>query len=222
VTTSRDEVLQPDEWAAFAAAGRVRSFRRAQVLFRERDPGGSVFALRSGRVRVVVAARAGRELTLAEKGPGELLGELSAIDGRPRSATAVALEATETVVISAEQFNRLLDAHPRLAVRLLRVLVAQVRATDRDLSDREGATLLARVALRLQLLSQRAAEHGRGRAGATLWLTQEDLAAWVGASREATSRALQRLRDASIVTTGRGTITVLSPEGLAEIVGDRG
>jgi CRP-like cAMP-binding protein len=207
-------ILTPDEWAAWLAAGRVVRYRRGAVVFREGDPPDRVLALRSGRVKVSLTTPGGREIVLAVKGPGDLLGELGALDGRPRSATATATEAAEAVALAPSAFNDFLDRHPRLASRLLRELVAELRASDDQHVERGSGDVTARVARRLVQLAERD--------GPELALSQDDLAGWVGASREATNRALSTLRARGCIATERRRIVVLDPALLADAAGGTG
>jgi CRP/FNR family transcriptional regulator, cyclic AMP receptor protein len=198
--------LSEDEWRTLESTGRSRRFRARQRLFREDEPGDHVLAIRSGRVKVSVQTRSGREILLAVKEPGDLVGELSVIDGRPRSATATALEPVDALVVPASAFAEFIEGHPRIAVRLLRTLAAQIRDADRRSVDRDTGDITCRVARRLVDLAERLGEHRGSGLEITLALSQDDLAAWVGATREATSRALGRLRADGALTTGRQRI----------------
>jgi CRP-like cAMP-binding protein len=189
------------------------------VLFFEGDPGGSVIAIRSGRAKVSVQTLPGRELLLAVKGPGELLGEMSALDGRPRSATATAMEEVTALVMPASVFQEFLKAHPRIALRLLRALASELRDANELIADRDAGDTVSRTARRLVNLAIRYGEHSGRSAPVTLALTHEDLAGWIGVSREATSRALSQLRVAGCITTGRRSITVVDLAGLRRFVG---
>jgi CRP-like cAMP-binding protein len=189
------------------------------VLFFEGDPGGSVIAIRSGQAKVSVQTLPGRELLLAVKGPGELLGELSALDGRPRSATATAMEEVEALVMPASVFQDFLRAHPRIALRLLQALTSELRDANELIADRDAGDTVSRTARRLMNLAIRYGEHNGGSAPVSLALTHEDLAGWIGVSREATSRALSQLRVAGYITTGRRSITVVDLAGLRRFVG---
>jgi CRP/FNR family cyclic AMP-dependent transcriptional regulator len=200
--------LSEDEWQTLEANGRSRRFRARQRLFREGEPGDHVLAIRSGRVKVSVQTQSGREILLAVKEPGDLVGELSAIDGRPRSATAIALDPVDALVVPAPRFAEFIEGHPRIAVRLLRALSAQIRDADRRSVDRDTGDITCRVARRLVDLAERLGEHRGSGLEITLVLSQDDLAAWVGATREATSRALGRLRTEGWLTTGRQRIVL--------------
>jgi CRP/FNR family transcriptional regulator, cyclic AMP receptor protein len=200
--------LTEDEWRTLAATGRSRRFRARQRLFREGEPGDHVIAIVSGRVKVSVQTRSGRELLLAVKEPGDLVGELSVIDGRPRSATAIALDPVEALVVPAPAFGDFVESHPRIAVRLLRTLAAQIRAADRRSIERDTGDITCRVARRLVDLAERLVEHRGSNVEITLAVSHDDLAGWVGATREATSRALGRLRAEGCLTTGRQRIVL--------------
>lgn len=208
--------LATEEWGTLEALGTPRVYPAGRTLFREGDPGGVVLALRSGRVKICTHTPAGREVVLSLKGRGEFVGELSALDGRPRSASAVAVEPSEVVVLSGDAFNTFLERNPRFAVHLLRLLAAQFRAADRLLTEREAGDVVSRVVSRLLELGEDVREHTGSVRPVVLSLSHDDLAAWVGASREATSRALGHLRSAGLVDTGRHRITVLDPAVLSQ------
>jgi CRP/FNR family transcriptional regulator, cyclic AMP receptor protein len=211
-------LLLPEEWSWLESNGRTHSYRKGEVLFREGARGTSVLALREGRVKVTVAAPSGREVLLVVKEPGQLLGELSALDGRPRSATATALEPVRAVALPASSFETFLEAHPRLGLRLLRSLASQLRDAAQLTADRDGGDTSVRVARRLLSLADRFGEHCGAAVDVTLGLTQDDLAGWVGATREATSRALSRFREEGLLTTARQRVTIHDVEGLRRLV----
>ncbi|HET9257365.1 MAG TPA: Crp/Fnr family transcriptional regulator [Pseudonocardiaceae bacterium] len=215
------QLLGPAEWDALERRGYRRGYERGEVLFFEGDPGGSVVALREGRAKVSVQTLPGRELLLAVKGPGELLGEMSALDGRPRSATATAMEPVQALVVSASVFHEFLGAHPQVTLRLLRTLVTELRETDKLLADRDAGDTISRTAIRLVYLAGRYGEHNGGGTHVGLDLTHEDLASWIGVSREAASRALSQLRGAGYITTERRSITVTDLAGLRRYVAER-
>jgi CRP-like cAMP-binding protein len=209
--------LAVEEWRTLESLGRLRSYPAGRPLFQEGDHGGTVFVVRGGRIKISTHTPAGREVVIALKGRGSFVGELSALDGRPRSATAVAIEPVQVLALSSESFNSFLEDHPRFAVHLLRLLAAQVRAASRLVTEREAGDVVSRVVNRLRVLGEDVREHTGSMSPVVLPLSQEDLAAWVGASREATSRALGHLRNEGLVTTGRQRITLLDPAVLGDM-----
>jgi CRP/FNR family cyclic AMP-dependent transcriptional regulator len=168
-------------------------------------------------VKVSLHTPAGRELVLAVKEPGELLGELSALDRRRRSATAQALEPVDALIVDTEQFTDFVASQPRVALRLVRVLATQLRGTDHDSIERYSGDVTSRVARRLVELADRFGEHASSGLEIALPLSHSDLAAWVGASRESTSRALGRLRAQHCVRTGHRRITISDLARLREL-----
>src|SRR3954471_7508043 len=116
--------LAADERADLEALGSVRRYRRGDVLFHEGDDAGAVLVLLVGHVKAAMT-NDGREVILAFPGPGELLGELSAVDGKPRSGTVRAVEDVEALVIPGSAFRALLDHRPRIALVLLRSVIAR-------------------------------------------------------------------------------------------------
>lgn len=186
------------------------------MLFAEGDRSDRVFLLLSGRARVFRTDDSGRESLLAIRGAGDLLGELSAIDDEPRSASAVALESLEVAVISGAEFRDALDTVPGLARILLATVVSRLRDADRKRAEFGGADATRRVARRLLELAQRYGEQDDGGVVISVAITQDDLAAWAGASREAVSRALRDLRKAGLVETARRSVRVLDVARLSQ------
>ena len=162
----------------------------------------------------------GRDVLLEIRGPGDVLGEQSAIEGEPRSATAVALEPVEALNVTAADFLSFVSRTPSAAMYMMRLLSSRLRDADDKRVGFAAQDTLGRVAARLVELGERyGAEHSDGD-GATsslridLAITQEDLAAWTGTSREGVSRALQTLRSLNWVETGRRSIVILDLDAL--------
>ena len=194
--------------------GRQRAYGANMTLFHHGDDAGPVIVLLTGRAKVVSLSSAGREVIVAVRGPGDLLGELSAIDGEPRSATVTTLEAVNALLVPGSAFAAFLERSPRVALVILRMVAGRLRYADAQQADFATHDVVGRVAHRLVELSERFGTPAAGRIEIELPLSQEELAAWTGASREAVSKALQLLRSLRIVETGRRHLTVLDPEAL--------
>src|SRR5579859_7046332 len=123
--------ISPQDAAALVGLGRVRRYPARSVVFFEGDDAHEVLIMNSGEVKVTVTSMEGREVVLDVLGPGELLGELSAIDGAPRSAGAAALGAVELFAVDVGRFNQFVDEHPTVAVALLRSIAGRLRHTTR-------------------------------------------------------------------------------------------
>lgn len=198
--------------------GRAKRFRKGAVLFAEGDRADRVVVIAGGQVKVTRATDAGREVVLGVRGPGEVLGELSALDGGVCSATAVALGPVEASVIPASTFRQYLAEQPGAAYRLLDVVVRRLREADRVRVEFGAFDTVARVASRLVELAR---THGAPVAEGveiSLPLSQDELAGWVGASREAVAKALRQLRAAGCIETGRRRIVVRDLDRLDRFV----
>jgi CRP/FNR family cyclic AMP-dependent transcriptional regulator len=209
------EALTDEETAEMHAVGRRQSYGPAVTLFHEGDDAGPVVVLLSGRVKVSTVGR-GREAIVAVRGPGDLIGELSTIDGGLRSATVTTLERAEALLVRGSAFDALLERRPRIALVILRMVAARLRYADSQQTQLATHDVVGRVAHRLVELADRFGDAKDGRIEIALPISQEELAAWTGASREAVSKALQTLRSLRIVETGRKHITVLDPPALRQ------
>ena len=206
--------LTDAEAAALHARGRRRAYGAQVTLFHEGDDPGPVVVLLHGRVKVATVGGVGREAIVAVRGPGDLIGELSAIDDGPRSATVTTLEPIEALLVPGSAFAAVLERHPRIALVMLRMVVGRLRYADAQQAQFATHDVVGRVAQRLVELGDRFGSPGDAGIEIALPLSQEELAAWTGSSREAVSKALQQLRSLRIVETGRRHITVLDPEAL--------
>jgi CRP-like cAMP-binding protein len=185
-------------------------------LFSEGDVGAKVVVVHGGHLKIVATTDTGNTLMLAIRGPGDVLGDFSAVDGEPRSATGVALEPVDAQVLGAEEFRRFLAETPGAAMAMLRVVIARLRDSDRRHVDFGARDTQGRVALRLVELAETVGEPHEGTVRIRMALTQDDLAGWIGASREAVARALAALRRRELITTGRREIAVLDLEALRQ------
>jgi CRP/FNR family cyclic AMP-dependent transcriptional regulator len=208
------DALTEEEAADLHAAGRRRAYGPGVTLFHEGDDSGPVVVLLGGRVKVATVGGGGREAIVAVRGPGDLIGELSAIDGGPRSATVTTLEPAEVLLVPGSAFAALLERHLRIALVLLRMVAGRLRYADSQQAQFATQDVVGRVAARLLELGDRFGVAEDGRLVIELPISQEELAAWTGSSREAVSKALQQLRALHVLETGRKRITVLDAEAL--------
>jgi CRP/FNR family cyclic AMP-dependent transcriptional regulator len=172
-----------------------------------------VFVIERGWVLITSPAAGGREIVLGLRGPGDLIGDLSALDGAPRSATALAVgEVQTTVAPSSALIRALSDA--ATAMELLRVLAGRLRDADRKRLEFAALDTLGRVAWRLYELSERFGERTAEGIEVELPLSQEQLGSWCGASREATVKALSVLRTLGCIATRRRSVLIRDIEAL--------
>jgi CRP/FNR family transcriptional regulator, cyclic AMP receptor protein len=208
------EQLSPAERTDLEQAGRRRDFRRGSVIYRQADRTDSVVVLRSGRVKCSVDTPSGTEVVLAVRGPGALLGEFAAIDREPRSATVTAIEPIVALQLPLAAFEAYLQSHGRVAVLLMRSIIAKMRDSDRKRIEFGAHDTTGRVAARLVEMAERFGQPAPDGVKIGLPFTQDELAGWTGASREAVSKALGVLRSAGEIRTGRMTVVVKDLEAL--------
>lgn len=184
------------------------------MIFNEGETSDRVVFVLDGRVKISHFTEDGREVVLAVRGPGDLLGELSAVDGEPRSASASAIDPVDALVISAGEFLSFLRSQPRVATILLKTVSGKLRDADRKRIEFAAQDTLGRVAARLVELAERFGKREGAGVRITVPLSQQELAGWTGSSREAVSKALQTLRRRGWVETHRRGVTVLELDSL--------
>lgn len=195
---------------------RRRRYTKSQPILRAGAAGDDVVVVLSGRVRLVALGAEQREVVLAIRGEGELLGEMAALGAQRRTASAIALDDVDAGILHGDEFRAFLRDRPDAALVLIRMLVRRLSEASRDLASLATQDSVGRVAKRLLDL---AADHGVPSSRGTrieLSLTQDELARWTGATRETVSRALRLMRQLGWVATDHRTITVLDPDALRE------
>jgi CRP-like cAMP-binding protein len=177
-------------------------------------PGTTVVLVLHGHVKIVARAADRREVVLAMTGPGELLGELSVLDGHARCAAAVAVDDVHYATMDGTEFQEFLAERPAASAAFMRMLARRMRETDRELVMLATEDTLGRTADRLCELAERYGKSAEDGIKIELAVTQEELAAWTGGSRESVARALRLMRGLGWVTTSRRTIVVLDMDAL--------
>jgi CRP/FNR family cyclic AMP-dependent transcriptional regulator len=202
-------LLADREVALWAARGPMWGTRPAATLLTEGSVSGLVIVLHSGRVKVSSITERGDEVLLAVRSPGDLLGEFSALDGEPYSATVTALDPVDALVVGAAEFRAFLEEHPAVVLHLLELLTRRMRDADRKRVEFGAADTTGRVSSRLVELADRFGQPTQHGVRISVSLTQEELAGWVGSSREAVSKALRALRARGWIETRRKAIVVI-------------
>jgi CRP/FNR family transcriptional regulator, cyclic AMP receptor protein len=165
-------------------------------------------------VKIVLPSDEGEEALVGVLDAGECFGELSMLDGAPRSATVIAALPTETLMIQQEDFLQAVATHPRLAMDLLRILAGRLRATDEVIADVAFLDVPGRLAKRLLELAQDHGTTGPDGIAIGLRLTQSELAAMVGATRATVNKHLRAFRARGVLDMQRGRIVIRRPEEL--------
>ena len=210
------ERLDDETATALLALGRDRTYPPKATLFYDGDEAHEVLIVRRGHVKVAVTSTDGREVVLGVVGPGDILGELSAIDGGYRSATATTLTTAELTSIPLAGFNALRDGNAAIAVQLLRLVAERLRVASRRQVEFGTVDALGRVCRRLVDMMARYGAPVGDRVTIDVPLSQQEIAAWAGLSREAVVKALAALRTLDWIETGPGSVTVLDPDAVRD------
>lgn len=203
--------LAEPELLELARRVRLKSFRRAETIFRKDDQGTHLYLVLEGSVKIALPGEYGQEALVALIRAGEFFGELALFDRSPRSATAMAMEDTRAALLASDDFLAFLETHPAA----VRVVLETLARTIRRLSDRvEDLVFLdvpSRVAKYLLDLAQ-----VNGAQDLELTLTQDELAAFIGASRVSVNRVLGDLERRDLITIRRRHIAIRDAERLAK------
>jgi uncharacterized membrane protein len=135
------ELLDAEEREALAQMMDSRDYKAGQTIFHYGDAGGEIFILRNGRVELSVESNDGEKIVLAENERGDVIGELSFLDGGTRTATALAREDTQLLTMDRERLVDFIDKHPHAAMDLLTVVGRRLRTTDDLLRTRVSRNL---------------------------------------------------------------------------------
>lgn len=209
--------LPHEDLRELASIARVQNFRTGAVIFRQGEPGDSLHAIVEGAVRIDVVAPGGNESTMAVLGPGECFGELAILDGRPRSANAIANQPTKTLVVTRADFIHWLAVKPTSALLLLETLSLRLRSTNESFIDLAFFDLGHRLARRLLRLAEPKDETGRARPGSRIGITQSALASMLGVSRESVNKQLGVFSHKGWIESGRGLVEIRDPRALREL-----
>lgn len=209
------ESLEQSDRAALLGLGHERGWERGEALFHAGDRADSAIVLTAGLLKIHKMTAAGSEVVLGLSGPGDLLGEISAVGEAIRSASATALESVQGLVIAVPELRKFLSGHPAAMLGLLALTLRRLHGADERRLEFATAESLARVASRLVELAERFGRPLEHEAiDVALPINQEELASWSASSRESTARALRTLRELGLIETRRMRLTVRDLDGL--------
>jgi CRP-like cAMP-binding protein len=183
------------------------------------EPSSEIRFVVSGKVRILLRTPTGKEVILAEMGPGEYFGEMAAIDGSSRSANVTALEKSEMCVMSASTFLDAMIEVPALGRHVMRLLCTRVRDLNHRLGEHAFLTTRQRLCALLLRQSKPRAQAPDQRIISPPPL-QKDLADRIGTQREVVTRELSALKKQQLVDSTRGGLVLLNPDGLNSIISD--
>ncbi len=214
--------LKPEQLQSLPDKLRRRHYQRGEVIFHQDDPADRMHIIVEGRVKISITSEDGREKDIALFQPGDCFGEMALLDGSNRSATATAIEPSDTMVLFRQDFLDFMSEHPEVTSDVTNLLTKRLRNVNQMLGDVVFLDVPTRVAKQLLSLAENYINEDDGEAspeGAIVVpIGQEELARLVGASRETVSRALKSYRRLGLVTTSHRRITITDLVGLERMV----
>jgi CRP-like cAMP-binding protein len=209
----RDEVVSRISYRIFAPG---------VTIFHQDMPGTMLYIIESGSVRIFTLGKSGQELTLSILGPKEMFGELSLLDRKPHSASAVTMVETAVWLLSLRDFDDLLERYPRILRELNLILVQRLRNTTHLVEAMIFEDILGRLAYQFLNLTEHYGETVNDEIVLTVPLTQAELATLVGATRESVNKCISIMRNQNLIRTEEAKITLINPSGLRRIIHERG
>ena len=202
------EGLSATEYDELTGICRERSFAKGHTILYGDDPGTTLFVIASGSVKIVVVAEDGREHILGILNERDFFGEMSLLDGEPRSASAVARDGATVLSISREDFQGVLRRNPDISLKILTTICQRLRHTDRHLEALAFLSAPGRVA---RVLLDMGRDQGEKTAHGTVIrtrMTRQELASIAGTTRETLTRVLMEFQEDGLVDIDRDTLTV--------------
>jgi CRP/FNR family cyclic AMP-dependent transcriptional regulator len=211
--------LDPAALSSLAERAVERSYKKGQLLVYQGDSGDSLFVMVEGLVKVMVTSEEGEEMVLVTLRPSDTFGELSLVDGGPRSASAEAVEPTRVLIITRAILLELLGEHPSLTDSLLRSLGSLARRLTEQAADLVFLDIHGRMAKLLLSMADQRGKQTEGGVVLDLNLTQADLAAMVGGSRQSVNQTLRSFESRGYLEIEGRSITLRKPDELRRRAG---
>jgi CRP-like cAMP-binding protein len=200
--------IDDDELTRIALTMVRRRYRRNEVIFHEGDPGDSLHVVMEGRVKITRESAEGGEAIVVILSPGDSFGELVLLDGAPRSATATAMDATETLTMSRATFAELVDGASPFRWQALTGVARRIRRLTDQLAEVHFLDLAGRLALQLTRLAEETSPGQVTDIHLSRSLTQSDLAAMVGGTRQRVNQIIGDFADEGLVSVDAAGMTI--------------
>ena len=204
--------LKHDELEAITKVSFVKTFPKDQIILLENEEGDTLFTIIKGKVKVTAFSEHGKEVIFSILYDGDFFGDMSLLDGKPRSASVVAIEDSEVRLIRRQDFFRLLEKHPQIALKLLEELTSRLRKADERIESLALLDVTGRIAgILLQLAKDTSHNTPKGTVIKSR-PTHQELANMAGTTRETVTRILKQLEMKGYITISGKDITIIDPE----------
>lgn len=197
---------------------RRRRFKRNGVIFHQGDPGDSLFIIESGSVKVVLLSPdGGEDAIIATLGPGMSFGELALLDGAARSASAIAVEPVEALVLDRGSFDQLLDTEPQFRHSIVAGLALELRRLTGHVEELHFLDLPGRLAMRIVRMAEEVAPGTHHDVRLPWPFTQSELAAMIGGARQSINRMLQGLIEDGLIRFDGDVLVIPNLDALTAV-----
>lgn len=209
--------LQPEELAKLSSYTRIVRYAANDTIFLKGSPGTGMMAVVTGRVKISSPSPDGKEVILNVINPGEIFGEVALLDGKERTADAIALTACELLVLERRDFLPFLRSNPDVCIRMLGILCERLRRTSEQVEDILFLDLSGRLARALVRLAQTHGERGTDGIRIALPLSQRQFGEMVGLSRESINKQLNAWQREGLIALDKGRITIRGMQALERL-----
>ena len=210
--------LKDEELDAILNHSSKVNYPKNKIIFLEDEEGNELYMILKGSVKVVRISESGEEITLAVLQKGDFFGEMSLLDGKPRSATVVSDEDSVLILFNKNNFEKVIEKYPRIALKLLKELTLRLRKADDLIGNLAFLNVSGRIA---GILLQLAEEHGQKTQDGVIVIsrpTHQAIANMVGASRETVTRVLKRFEEKQYIMMSGKDITIFDKENIKNII----
>ena len=201
--------LDASDQGTLLSLAKTSTIKARHFVCRKGEPGDALYMVIAGKLKVTAESDDGRELILAILDTGETFGEISLLDGKPRSANVVAVHDSELLVILRRDFLTFLEQHPNVSIELLAILTQRLRGMDDMMGDIRFLDVRHRLA---KMLHRLVLQHGRtvqgGGARIDLRLSQEDLGNLICATRESVNKHLKAWEDEGWLSVAQNGLVI--------------
>ena len=204
--------LRNEELEAINMVTILKRFLKDQIILLENEEGDTLFIINKGKVKVTSFSENGKEVIFSIMYDGDFFGDMSLLDGKPRSASVVALEDSEVRLIRRHDFIKLLEKHPGIGLRLLEELTSRLRKADERIESLALLDVTGRIAgILLQLANDKSTVTAEGTVIKSR-PTHQELANMTGTTRETVTRILKQLERKGYIAMNGKDITIIDPD----------
>ena len=212
--------ISPSDMQEMEKITRMEEVKKRQPLYLTGDPSRNVYLLKRGHVKIANTAPSGKEVTFDILEPGEVFGELDAMEDAPRSTSAEALDDALICVIPRKDFDQYLAMHPNVTIKLTKLIGLRIRKIQSRVEDLVFRDVPARLAHLLSELGKTEGVADKQGIRLKVKLTHQEMANLIGCSRETVSTTMGQFRDNGLIHMDGRTITIVNEKGLSKLLGD--